>query len=190
MAVLDWLNDGKPKLFRSPGEGNYIVRLINSSLSPNDTLGRMLHTFSSTAYEIADYNFQNLNKYGFVKSPYINSRDMKIEQIYLQDLFSATPVPGQVYDLPGATYFMSISNQYQEELVFDFYFLDGTISNWDVHNVTGQFNIPIINSPIVKMVYRSGNIAKDTMMTFGYYSSEINNNFSFITKMTIEDKIE
>jgi len=36
MAALDWLNDGKPKLFRSPAEGNYLVRLMNASLTPND----------------------------------------------------------------------------------------------------------------------------------------------------------
>jgi hypothetical protein len=57
MAVLEWLTNGEPKLFRSPTEGNYIVRLINSSLAPNDTLGRMLHTFSCTACEIADFNY-------------------------------------------------------------------------------------------------------------------------------------
>ena len=45
MKVLSWLTDGKPKLFRSPTEGNFIVRLMNTSLTPNDTLGRMLHTF-------------------------------------------------------------------------------------------------------------------------------------------------
>lgn len=56
LKVLEWLNNGKPKLFRSPGEGNYLVRLMNVSLSPNDTLGRMLHSFSATAYEIADCN--------------------------------------------------------------------------------------------------------------------------------------
>jgi hypothetical protein len=27
LKVLDWLNDGCIKLFRSPGEGNYLVRL-------------------------------------------------------------------------------------------------------------------------------------------------------------------
>jgi hypothetical protein len=32
LAVLEWLNNGKPKLFRSPTEGNYIVRLLNVSL--------------------------------------------------------------------------------------------------------------------------------------------------------------
>lgn len=54
LEVLDWLTNGEPKLFKSPKEGNYIVRLMNVSLSPNDTLGRMIHTFSTTAYEIGD----------------------------------------------------------------------------------------------------------------------------------------
>lgn len=66
LAVLEWLNNGKPKLFRSPTEGNYIVRLLNVSLQPNDTLGRMLHSFTSTAYEIADYTYKNLDAYGLV----------------------------------------------------------------------------------------------------------------------------
>lgn len=60
IAVLDWLNNGKPKLFKSPSEGNYIVRLINTSLSPIDSLGRMLHSFSTQAYEIAENNYENL----------------------------------------------------------------------------------------------------------------------------------
>lgn len=63
LAVMDWLNNGKPKLFRSPAEGNYIVRVMNTSLSPNEQIGRMLHTFSSTAYEIMDYNIVNLQEY-------------------------------------------------------------------------------------------------------------------------------
>ena len=63
LEVLKWLTNGETKLFRSPGEGNFIVRLMNSSLSPNDQLSRMLHTFSSTAYEIADFNYDNLINY-------------------------------------------------------------------------------------------------------------------------------
>jgi hypothetical protein len=66
LEVLEWLNNGKPKLFKSPAEGNYIVRLMNVSLSPNDTLGRMLHTFNSTAYEIAENSYENLEKYGII----------------------------------------------------------------------------------------------------------------------------
>lgn len=68
MKVLEFLNDGNPKLFRSPGEGNCIVRLMNSSLSPDDKLNRMLHTFSTTATEIDEFNTQKLNKYNFIST--------------------------------------------------------------------------------------------------------------------------
>lgn len=63
LKVLDWLNNGKPKLFRSPQEGNYLVRLMNVSLSPEDQLGRMLHNFSATAYEIDNSEYETLIKY-------------------------------------------------------------------------------------------------------------------------------
>ena len=66
MHVLDWLNNGKPKLFRSPTEGNFIVRLMKVTLAPENKLGRMLHTFNSTAYEIAECNYENLAAYDFI----------------------------------------------------------------------------------------------------------------------------
>lgn len=64
LAVLDWLNNGQPKYFRSPTEGNYVLRLLNISLSPNDTLGRMLHTFSATGYECAENTIEKLQELG------------------------------------------------------------------------------------------------------------------------------
>lgn len=64
--VLEWLTNGKPKLFRSPTEGNFIVRLLNVSLTPTDQLGRMLHTFNCTAYEIADFTYKVLNEFNFI----------------------------------------------------------------------------------------------------------------------------
>ena len=60
LKVLDWVNNGKVKLFRSPNEGNYIVRLMDNSLTPENGLGRMLHNYSGTAYECADYTYRNL----------------------------------------------------------------------------------------------------------------------------------
>lgn len=66
LDVLEWLTNGKPKLFRSPAEGNYIVRLMNTTLTPNDTLSRMIHSFQCTAYEIDDANYRNLGMYGFL----------------------------------------------------------------------------------------------------------------------------
>ena len=66
LKVLDWLTDGKVKLFRSPAEGNYLVRLLNVSLQPQDPLGRMIHSFTSTAYEIDDLTYDNLVYYGII----------------------------------------------------------------------------------------------------------------------------
>lgn len=57
-AVEEWLSNGRPKYLRTAAEGNFVVRLMNVSLSPNDQLGRRLHTFSATAYEIEDYPFK------------------------------------------------------------------------------------------------------------------------------------
>ena len=71
LAVMDWLNNGQPKLFRSPAEGNYIVRTMNVSLSPNEQVGRMLHTFSSTAYEIMEHNVDNLQAHNMIKLKHI-----------------------------------------------------------------------------------------------------------------------
>lgn len=75
LEVLDWLNNGKPKLFRSPVEGNYLVRLLNNSLSPIDTLGRMLHSFSTTAYEIDESTPEKLIKHNIIKPQYLEGRN-------------------------------------------------------------------------------------------------------------------
>ena len=63
LEVMDWLENGRPKLFKSPTEGNYILRLMNVSLTPVDTLGRMLYSFNATGYEIEDasvYSFADI----------------------------------------------------------------------------------------------------------------------------------
>ena len=83
LEVLDWLNNGKPKLFRSPTEGNYIVRLMNSSLTPNEQLGRVLHTFNSTAYEVDKYNFNNLVKNEFITKEELAVKTIRWETVLL-----------------------------------------------------------------------------------------------------------
>lgn len=66
LEALNWLSNGKPKLFKSPAEGNYLIRLMNISLNPNDTVGRMLHSFNATAYEIAENNYEALLESGII----------------------------------------------------------------------------------------------------------------------------
>lgn len=74
--VLDWLTNGKPKIFRTPYEGNFIVRMMKTTLNPENKLGRLLHTFNGTAYEIAECNYDNLIKYNFVNV--IHDEDIKV----------------------------------------------------------------------------------------------------------------
>ena len=62
LKILDWLGNGEIKLFKSPTEGNYLVRLMNISLSPEDKLNRMIHSFSCIAYEVQECNYENLIK--------------------------------------------------------------------------------------------------------------------------------
>ena len=63
--VLDFLQNGEAKLYKSPTEGNIIIRLVDVSLTPNQTLNRMVSEFSSNAYEIADFTLENCIKYNF-----------------------------------------------------------------------------------------------------------------------------
>lgn len=89
MKVLDFLNDGKPKLFRSPAEGNYIVRLMNSSLAPDDKLSRMIHTFSTTATEIDDFNYQKLNEYQLISTSEPDTKQLRWKTVNIRELINA-----------------------------------------------------------------------------------------------------
>ena len=62
-AVIEFLHDGKPKLFKSPTEGNILVRLTNVGLTPQQGLDRMIYDFSATANEIADASMEKYKKY-------------------------------------------------------------------------------------------------------------------------------
>lgn len=63
-AVIDFLHNGKVKLFSSFQEGNMLVRLSNISLTPNPQLDRNIWTFSALATEVAEATQNNYTKYG------------------------------------------------------------------------------------------------------------------------------
>lgn len=86
MSVYEWLTNGQPKLFRSPGEGNYLVRLMNVSMTPNDAVGRMLHTFSGTAYEVADLTYDNLSNYGIIETGDTDISYMRWKTVSIREL--------------------------------------------------------------------------------------------------------
>lgn len=64
--IMNFLNDGKPKLFKSSTEGNIIVRLTNVSFTPNQQLGRQVYSFTATATEIDEFSYDNLLKYNII----------------------------------------------------------------------------------------------------------------------------
>jgi hypothetical protein len=84
--VLDFLYEDSVKLFRSTTEGNILVKLMDVTLTPNQTLGRMLYSFSANAYEIDESNLVNYNKYNIQLSgetvSYIEGTFSKIGQLY------------------------------------------------------------------------------------------------------------
>ena len=69
-AVMDFLYSGNVMLFRSPTEGNYLVRLMDLSFSPENTLGRRLWSFSGTAYEVDSCSIDNYDYYGIIEGRY------------------------------------------------------------------------------------------------------------------------
>lgn len=64
--VNEFLIDGQVKLFRSPIEGNILIRLMDINFTPNTQLGRLVWTFSATAYEVGEVSIENLNKYNLI----------------------------------------------------------------------------------------------------------------------------
>ena len=90
MKVLDWFNDGKTKLFRSPAEGNFLVRFMETSLSPNPTLGRMIHTLNTTGYECAECSYENFLKFNIIENNEYTSADFeyRVEAWREENLFN------------------------------------------------------------------------------------------------------
>lgn len=64
--VEEFLNDFTYKLYKSPTEGNIVVGLMNISMTPNATLGRMIFDFSATAYEVMDNTLEKLDEIGII----------------------------------------------------------------------------------------------------------------------------
>lgn len=65
--VEQFLYNSKPKLYKSMQEGNVLIKLMEVSLTPKNELGRLIYTFSATAYEIDQATIQNYNKYNFIQ---------------------------------------------------------------------------------------------------------------------------
>ena len=193
MEVLRWLNNGQPKIFRSPSEGNYIIRLLNCSLSPEDRLGRMLHSFTSTAYEIADYNFKSLSSLGFIGNV-IEARKVlgwetvdvsealadgkdnllnyKAQSLLLEDL------------VPGERVFINDGVKRQDKVTGK-----PSLGQWITIGATGNYKLDLGDEiPISEVkVELTENRPVRSLITYAYYKTS-SNNFDLIRSMEIIDE--
>lgn len=189
LQVLEWLNNGYPKLFRSPAEGNYIVKLSNISLSPNETLGRMLHSFSATAYEIAGNKISDLNNFNFITNNMISKahKELKIESRNLTELLKNS----NIYVFPKDIYFAHFDYQ-KTDLVVALEFENAQTVNINIKTYTGRYNVEISEkNPLKKITIISGNLSDDAVITYGYWGEEvIIDSIIPIESMKIENRIE
>lgn len=187
LKVLDWLTNGQPKIFRSPTEGNYVVRLMNTSLSPNDTLGRMLHTFSCTAYEIADFTYDNLKYYNFISSEEINKNN--ILHTYSIDLAGKKKNSIINFNSSEFSKLTELNPGDRFNLLFD----DGTSLDITI-GLTGKYNID--KQGLKKITILSDEIIEGSLEIHCrkndnfYIPYNINKDSYYIESITSEDRCE
>ena len=194
MEVLNWLNNGKEKVFRSPTEGNFIVRLMNISLTPNDTLGRMLHTFQCTAYEIAEFNFDNLVKYNLINLPEKNIKCLRIGQVELNNVI-LSPNNYPLFKVDGSD---SITLQIQAlkakiearpGTIFQLTIEDGNSQDIEIEiGGTGVYQIQPKNAKLTRIIRKKGTW-EDSKLTFSYETQVDANAFSYIVGLELTDEI-
>lgn len=194
LEVLDWLNNGKPKLFKSPAEGNYIIRTINATLTPNDTVSRMLHTFNCQAYEIADFTLENLIKYEIINIEEKVYKEMKIGMQYLSQILNSKNNYEYSFNTTGGAFYLSFDNQWSK-LILQLSFLDNTVPSvfFNISNQTGHYEIPkdiLKDNPVVGIKLIDGVAEDNATMTFGYFGMTSDNVFSYISDIVVEDVIE
>ena len=174
MKVLDFLNDGKPKLFRSPGEGNFIVRLMNSSLSPDDKLSRMIHTFSTTATEIDEFNYQKLNEYSLISAQEPDTKQLRWKTVNIRDLINANGgVNGAEWlSIGGENNIMSI--QFIDMIPGDRFkveFAAGGQESLEIQiGTTGAYYIELDEAPRQVLVNRK---SRQGQVTYSYYGTSL-----------------
>ncbi len=166
IKVLEWLTNGEPKIFRSPTEGNYVVRLMNTSLAPNDTLGRMLHTFSSTAYEVAEFTYNVLGNMNFISVQDQNMQTIQMETLEFlyhdeQGVLTTRPVNTNLLKYHAST--VRFNNMTPGDIV-KITFYDGKTEDIKI-GVTGSYYIDtgVSISSIMLTAPSSGS------MTYSYY---------------------
>ena len=77
--VIDFLYKNDVKLYKSTTQGNMLVKLMNISFTPNNTLSRYIYDFTCTVQQIDQFTIDNCNKYNIQdKGQYLNETSVSI----------------------------------------------------------------------------------------------------------------
>ena len=82
--VEEFLYNSKPKLYKSMQEGNIFIKLMQVSLTPKNELGRLVYSFSATAYEIDKACIQTYNSYNLIHIGTFNPNVSSTRTIFKQ----------------------------------------------------------------------------------------------------------
>lgn len=97
-----FLNDFTYKLYKSPTEGNIVIGLINMSMTPNASLGRMIFEFSATAYEVLENTIDDLNEVGIIDVGIFNnevSTEIQTSFGQIGGIYLGCPEGNDIYNL-------------------------------------------------------------------------------------------
>ena len=194
LQVLNWLNNGKPKLFKSATEGNYIVRLMNSSLTPTDSLGRMIHSFSTTASEIADFTYQELLNYNIAKVEKLTYENINWQSINISSNDTTISFTNDITSLliEGGVPFDTI-HIYNDTLYMTDYGDEESSTSKEYSkgfeaqlDKNGRYYINLKNNYRIKSIeFTNTEIKHKGLLTYSYYNIE-KTDFDFITGYEIE----
>lgn len=113
--VITFLYKDNIKLLRTLTEGNVLVKLMNISLTPQTTLGRMIYSFSAEAYEVAECSLDNFINYGIIET----EEDNIIFEQEEEETVTRKEVLGQIQDtIPADTNIVElIKEKYETDAV-------------------------------------------------------------------------
>ena len=216
LKVLEWLNNGEVKLFKSPAEGNYFVRLMNVSLTPEDKLGRMLHSMQATAYEMEELTYSNLLDMNFISvDDYEVSRVVTMSRHAIKDIINNAPfdnqetsIPINIYLIvnqlniappPGVSFYVRIGENTPDNKVLIANNFTLAADNTSLPSI--WFN-PDDNKELIQLLSDHNgsdqptkenciSLVGDTTFTYDYYAtSAAVGNFYGITSITVKNKVE
>lgn len=192
LEVLDWLNDGGVKMYKSPSEGNYIVRIMNVSLTPNDSLSRMIHTFSCTASEVAEYNENNFNTYTFSNNAIMDNTSIQYSSIVLSDYVETSIKEHEGNITEGLT---AVANKdlLNGQACYHIQVTDaapGTIFNVGstsfMIGVTGAYEVKF-EEPVRGLYIASPGRKMQGIVTYGYKGTLKDNSMNMVSEVSVYD---